>query len=107
MVREEITVRNPAVDMFLLPIPKKLPGNLSIPEQEQRLEALSQDPRSWSVVQTLQNGKRVRVGRVAGGGRTPARRPRRRSRPIRERLRVPELCGESEGVPRETRLKRR
>jgi len=32
MVREEITVRNPAVDMFLLPTHKKLPGPLSIPE---------------------------------------------------------------------------
>ena len=46
MVREEITVRNPAVDMFLLLTHKKLPGHLSIPEQEQVLEALAQDPTS-------------------------------------------------------------
>ena len=37
MVREEITVRNPAVDRFLLTTHKKLPGHLSIPEQEQLL----------------------------------------------------------------------
>jgi hypothetical protein len=46
MVREEITVRNPAVEMFLLPTHKKLPGHWSIPEQEQLLEALAQDPIS-------------------------------------------------------------
>ena len=49
MVREEITVRNPAVDMFLLPTHKKLPSYLSIPEQEQLLEALAQDPTPLGV----------------------------------------------------------
>jgi len=46
MGREEITVKNPATDVFLLPTHKKLPGHLSIPEQEQLLEALAQDPTS-------------------------------------------------------------
>ena len=43
MVREEITMKNPATDVFLLPTHKKLPGYLSIPEQEKLLEALAQD----------------------------------------------------------------
>jgi site-specific recombinase XerD len=43
MVREEITMKNPATDVFLLPTHKKLPSYLSIPEQEQLLEALAQD----------------------------------------------------------------
>jgi len=46
MVREEITMKNPAADVFLLPTHKKLPGYLSIPEQEQLLGALAQDPTS-------------------------------------------------------------
>jgi integrase len=43
MVREEITTRNPAAQVFLLPTRKTLPGYLSIAEQEQLLEALAQD----------------------------------------------------------------
>ena len=57
MVRDEITVRNPAVDVFLLPTHKKLPGYLSTPEQEQVLGALAQDPtplgfRDYALVAT-------------------------------------------------------
>jgi site-specific recombinase XerD len=43
MVREEITTRNPAADVFLLPTRKKLPRYLTIPEQEKLLTALAQD----------------------------------------------------------------
>ena len=43
MVREEITVKNPAADVFLLPVTKPLPGYPSIPEQEHLLDALAQD----------------------------------------------------------------
>jgi site-specific recombinase XerD len=49
MVREEITMKNPAADVFLLPTHKKLPGYLSIPEQEKLLEALAQDPTPLGV----------------------------------------------------------
>lgn len=49
MVREEITTRNPAAQVFLLPTHKKLPGYLSIPEQEQLLEALARDRRPLGV----------------------------------------------------------
>jgi site-specific recombinase XerD len=41
MVREEITTRNPAAEVFLLKVPRKLPNYLSIPEQEQALGALA------------------------------------------------------------------
>jgi len=40
MVREEITTKNPAADVFMLPTSKTLPGYLTIPEQEQLLAAL-------------------------------------------------------------------
>ncbi len=43
LVREEITGRNPAAQVFLLPTHKKLPGYLSIPEQETLLAALAKD----------------------------------------------------------------
>jgi site-specific recombinase XerD len=43
LVREEITTRNPASQVFLLPTRKKLPKRLSIPEQEQLLAGLMQD----------------------------------------------------------------
>jgi site-specific recombinase XerD len=43
MVREEITVKNPAADVFMLPTHKKLPGYLTIPEQDQLVAALAQD----------------------------------------------------------------
>jgi site-specific recombinase XerD len=43
MVREEITAKNPAADVFILPTHKKLPGYLHIPEQEQLLAALVED----------------------------------------------------------------
>ncbi len=43
LVREEITARNPATQVFLLPTNKRLPGYLSIPEQERLLAALAQD----------------------------------------------------------------
>jgi site-specific recombinase XerD len=57
MVREEITMKNPATDVFLLPTHKKLPDYLSIPEQEQLLAALAQDPiplgcRDYALVAT-------------------------------------------------------
>jgi site-specific recombinase XerD len=57
MGREEITMKNPAADVFLLPTHKKLPGYLSVPEQEQLLEALAQDPtplgfRDYALVAT-------------------------------------------------------
>jgi site-specific recombinase XerD len=57
MVREEIAMKNPAADVFLLPTHKKLPGYLSIPEQEKLLEALAQDPtplgaRDYALVAT-------------------------------------------------------
>jgi site-specific recombinase XerD len=41
MVREEITTRNPAAQVFLLATQKKLPSYLSIAEQEQALAALA------------------------------------------------------------------
>jgi integrase/recombinase XerD len=44
MVHEEITTRNPAADVFLLPTQRKLPRYLTIPEQEKLLAALAQDP---------------------------------------------------------------
>ena len=40
MVREEITTKNPAADVFMLPTSKTLPDYLTIPEQEQLLAAL-------------------------------------------------------------------
>jgi len=40
MVREEITTRNPAADVFMLPTSRTLPGYLTIPEQEQLLARL-------------------------------------------------------------------
>jgi integrase/recombinase XerD len=43
MVREEVTMKNPAADVFLLPTQKKLPRYLTIPEQEKLLAALAQD----------------------------------------------------------------
>jgi site-specific recombinase XerD len=43
MVREELAMRNPAADVFLLPTQKKLPRYLTIPEQEKLLAALAQD----------------------------------------------------------------
>jgi site-specific recombinase XerD len=57
LVREEITTRNPASQVFLLPTHKKLPGYLSIPEQETLLGALAQDPtllgrRDYALVAT-------------------------------------------------------
>jgi integrase/recombinase XerD len=57
MVREKITMTNPATDVFLLPTHKKLPDYLSIPEQEQLLAALAQDPtplgcRDYALVAT-------------------------------------------------------
>jgi site-specific recombinase XerD len=57
MVREEISMKNPTADVFLLATHKKLPGYLSIPEQEQLLEALAQDPtplggRDYALVAT-------------------------------------------------------
>jgi integrase/recombinase XerD len=57
MVREEITMKNPAADVFLLPTQKKLPRYLTIPEQEKLLEALAQDPtplgcRDYALVAT-------------------------------------------------------
>jgi integrase/recombinase XerD len=41
MVREEITAKNPAAQVFLLPTQKKLPNYLSIAEQEQVLATLA------------------------------------------------------------------
>ena len=41
MVREEITTRNPAAQVFLLPTQKKLPNYLNIAEQEQVLATLA------------------------------------------------------------------
>jgi integrase/recombinase XerD len=41
MVREEITAKNPAAQVFLLPTQKKLPNYLSIGEQEQVLATLA------------------------------------------------------------------
>ena len=57
MLREEITMKNPAADVFLLPTQKKLPRYLTIPEQEKLLEALAQDPtplgcRDYALVAT-------------------------------------------------------
>ena len=57
LVREEITTRNPASQVFLLPTHKKLPDYLSIPEQERLLAALAQDgsllgPRDYALVAT-------------------------------------------------------
>jgi integrase/recombinase XerD len=57
MVREGITVKNPATDVFMLPTHKKLPRYLTVPEQEQLLAALAQDPtplgfRDYALVAT-------------------------------------------------------
>jgi site-specific recombinase XerD len=58
MGREEITMKkNPATDVFMLPTHKKLPRYLRIPQQEQLLEALAQDPtplgcRDYALVAT-------------------------------------------------------
>src|SRR5262249_6115564 len=41
MVREEITDRNPAMDVFLLPVGKKLPKYLTLLEQDRVLAELS------------------------------------------------------------------
>ena len=43
LVREGITTTNPAADCFMLPERKRLPGYLSIPEQERVLTALAAD----------------------------------------------------------------
>jgi site-specific recombinase XerD len=43
MVREGITEKNPAAEVFLLPTHKKLPGYLSILDQERLLAALAAD----------------------------------------------------------------
>jgi integrase/recombinase XerD len=57
MVREEITTRNPAADVFMLPTSKSLPGYLTIPEQEQLLTTLAAKPtltgqRDYALVAT-------------------------------------------------------
>jgi integrase/recombinase XerD len=41
LVREEIVTTNPAADCFMLPARKKLPGYLTVPEQERVLTALA------------------------------------------------------------------
>jgi integrase/recombinase XerD len=43
MVREGVTTINPAADCFLLPTEKRLPGYLTVPEQEKVLTTLAQD----------------------------------------------------------------
>ena len=43
LVREEIVTTNPAADCFMLPTRKKLPGYLTVPEQEKCLAALAED----------------------------------------------------------------
>jgi len=60
MVREEITVKNPAADVFMMPTHKKLPDYLTIPEQDQLLAALARDPsllgiRDYALVATALN----------------------------------------------------
>jgi site-specific recombinase XerD len=60
MVREEITTKNPAADVFLLPTHKTLPGYLTIPEQDQLVAALARDTsllgvRDYALVATALN----------------------------------------------------
>jgi len=44
LVREGLVLTNPGVDCFMLPAQRKLPGYLTIPEQEQLLTVLADDP---------------------------------------------------------------
>jgi site-specific recombinase XerD len=43
LVREEIVTTNPGADTFMLPTRKKLPGYLTVPEQERLLTVLAKD----------------------------------------------------------------